>query len=431
MVLWRSAGDVLRWWRSDILGWTQQQAASALNVRPNALSNWERGERAISLDLGQLDVGLKGEGVLEGLMWSNGTPEGLESGQVWTKVFPGESQPVWLWLRSPARRLFIEGEWGVARMETEIELGRNGLFVTVGASLPDSPVVVHLSEPGWADFGFGALPVEMPEAPVISAVTMLERSTADGPLVDMLGTRFQSKLDSGEPGAVDLAGVAPGALDSYTSREGGFGGEQRPIPKRWPALAEGIDSVERQRFARLRVARGLSRGALADRVRTQARLQVSRDTLRRFETDVGRPHDPMLPVALDHVLGAGGRLALLELRSGRGRGSVQFPGFWRGPIWVRFDDPTGPAQAVIQRKTWQREVAFDGPTVIGAHWFDPAAPIRIMAEPTTSWQVGVGRPAGAIPANQGWVPGNIDVAQQAVTEIENAIYTAVDRRHER
>lgn len=429
MVLWRSAGDVLRWWRSDILGWTQQQAAESLNVRPSALSNWERGDRAVSLELADLDEALKGEGVLEGLMWSYGTPRGLEAGRVWTKVFPGESHPVWLWLRSPAERLIFEGEWGVARMETDLQLGPNGLFVTVGASLPDSPVVVHLSEPGWADFGRGALPAEVPGAPVISAITMFERSTAAGPLVDMLGTRFRSRLETGEPDAVDLADTVPAAVDSYTG--GRAGRESRPIPKMWPEVAEGIDSVERQRFARLREARGLSRGTLAERVRAQTGLQASRDTIRRFEIDLGTPHDPMLPVALDHVLGGSGRLALLELRSGRGSGTVPLPGFWRGPIWVRFDDPGGPTQAVLGRKTWQREVPIDGPTLISAHWFDPAAPIRIVADPATTWEVGVGRPAGAIPANQGWVPGTVDVAQQAVTDIEDAIYTALDRRRDR
>jgi transcriptional regulator with XRE-family HTH domain len=427
MVLWRSAGDVLRWWRRDVLGWTQLQAADALNVRANALSNWERGERTTSLDVSELDKALKGEGVLEGLMWSYGTPEGLDPGRVWTKVFPGESRPVWLWLRAPVRRLVFEAEWGVARMETELELGPNGVFVTVGASLPDSPVVIHLPEPGWADFGYGALPRHIPGAPSIAAVTMLERSSAAGPVVDMLGTSLEAKLSSGWRETVGLAEAAPGAVDSYAGR----GRREPKVPRVWPVDIEGIDSVERQRFARLRAARGLSLAALSERLMRQTGLQVGRDTLRRFETDVGEPHDPMLPVALDHALGAAGRLALLELRSGAGDGSVRFPGFWRGPIWLRFDDTGGPRQVVLGRKTWQREVAIDGPTSISAHWFDPTAPIRIRAPASTSWSVGVGRLAGALAANQGWVPSNVDVAKQAVTDIEDAFYSAVDRRHDR
>lgn len=424
---WGSSGAILRWWRSDVLELTQLEAAERLNVRSSALSNWERGARAISVDLAALDEALKGEDALEGLLWAHSTPDGLDPGRDWTKVFPGPLRPVWLWIRSPAGRLAFEGEWGVARLETELEPGPNGIFITVGASIPDSPVVVHLSEPGWADFGFGELPAEIPGAPVVSAVSMFQRSSADGPFMELFSSDLASKLSSRSPDALNLADAAPGAVVSYIS-DSGKASAGEAIPKRWPPDPEGIDVVDRGRFARLRRARGLSLITTAERLADRTGTEVSRDTLRRFETDVGEPHDPLLPVALDLALGADGRLAVLEMRAGRGTGAVAFPSYWRGPIWIRLEDERGDGRVRLQRGNWHRELPFTGPTLVSAHWFDPAVPLRITAETSTTWAVGVGRRSGAEAVDQNWVPASVDTAQQALADTEQAIFTAIDRR---
>lgn len=375
----------------------------------------------MSLDARSLDRALEGEGLLADLLWAHGTPEGMDPGRTWSWVFPGESHSVWMWLRSPAPRVVLEAEWGVARLEEFFELGPNGLFVTVAASLPDSPVVVQLSAPGWADFGSGTLPPEVPGAEVVTAVDLMQRSSARGPLMDMFASTLQSKVDSGAPGAADLARSSPGAIDSYRDRRSRHGD--------WSPDPEGLEAIERQRYARLRQARGLSLAALTSRVDRLTDVEVSRDTIRRFETDVGRPHHPQLPVAIDHALGAGGRLAVCELRAGRGEGSVPFPPYWRGPFWIDFhgDDEAWPASLILRRGHWHREVELDGPSLVGAHWFDPAVPLRIAAPPAVRWTVGVGRRAGARAIDQNWVPTTVDVAKQAVSDIEEAIYGAVRR----
>lgn len=424
MESWRSAGDVLRWWRTDVLGWTQQQAADRLNVRPNALSNWERGERAISVDLVDLDAALEGDRLLADLLWAHGTPDGLDPGRLWSWVFPGESRPVWAWIRSPSHHVVVEAEWGVARMEEHFEIGPNGLFITVGASLPDSPVIIQLSSPGWTDFGTGDPPADLPGAEVIPAIVLMERSSARGPLIDMLSSTFKVKRESRQPELVDLDENAPGAIDSYVDRR------NRWFDGRWQPEPEGIEAIERARYARLRQARGLSLATLAARLRRQTDLEVSRDTLWRFETDVGRPHAPQLPVAVDHALGAGGRLAVSPLRSGHGEASVSVPSYWTGPVWVEITGETEafPATVMLKRGNFLREVELEGPQVVSAHWFDPAVPIRISAPPGIGWTVGVGRRAKTTAIDQGWAPVTMNVAQQAVTEIEEAIYRAVRTR---
>ncbi|MEM9134645.1 MAG: helix-turn-helix transcriptional regulator [Actinomycetota bacterium] len=401
-----------------MLALTQQQAADRLNVQPSSLSNWEREARAISIDLASIDDALKGEGVLESLLWAARTPEGLEPGHVWTKVFPGESCPVWAWIRGTTPTIFLEAEWGVARIDTMLEPGPNGFFITVGASVPDSPVVVHLSEPGWADFGRGELPDEIPGAQILPAVSIFSASSADGRFMEYFRSHMQAELADGDDGV--LESVKRFATDRS---------RRQPVvepQKSWPVSEHGLDPVDRQRFATLRQARDLSRTELAKRVSAATGSPVSRDTVRRFEIDLGQPHDPLLPVALDHVLGADGRLAALELKAGRGPASIGMPPFWRGPIWLAFEAPDDTT-AVLHRNRWKRELPLSGSMLVSTHWFEPDVPLRIDVPDGVSWQVGVGQRPAAEPIDQNWEPISVEEAQDAASKTQAAISTAAER----
>ncbi|MDH4363605.1 MAG: helix-turn-helix domain-containing protein, partial [Acidimicrobiia bacterium] len=101
MVPWESPGDIVRWWRTDVLGLSQQQVAERLSVGSTALSNWEHGTRDISIGFDQIDHALDGNGTLADLLTLVGTPRGLDPCRVWSKVFPGPSRPIWAWIRSP------------------------------------------------------------------------------------------------------------------------------------------------------------------------------------------------------------------------------------------------------------------------------------------------------------------------------------------
>ena len=419
MNVWRSRGDVLRWWRSDVRSLTQQQLAERLCVESSTISNWERDTRTSSLDLAELDGALAGDRALSGLMWGYGTAEGIDAGRVWTKVFPGPSHPVWMWVRGTTPSVAVEAEWGVFRVEMEFDLAANGVFVTVGASVHDSPVVVYLSEPGWVDFGHGELPEQIPEAEVHAAVSHFTPSSADGAFMEL----FRSKLES-DHASDDRAGIDGRRLSDSIAAFVTHRGGDRSVLARWPLRPEGIDAVERAKFARLRNARRLSLPQLADRLAQLTDIEVGRDTLRRFETDVGEPHDRMLPIALDHVLGADGRLAAVEVKAGRGRGTITFPRYWRGPVWLSFDPAELPTPIVLGRGRWQRELRLDGPSLASVHWFDPAVPLRIDAPSTVAWSVGLGRRAGTESIDQNWVPGSVDIAQQAVADAQAAFTRA-------
>ena len=86
---------------------------------------------------------------------------------------------------------------------------------------------------------------------------------------------------------------------------------------------------------------------------------------------------------------------------------------------------------VLRRGNWHREVELDAPRLISAHWFDPTVPLRIDADSEVQWAVGVGRRAGAEAIDQNWVPSTMDTAQQALAEIEDAIYGAVRSKRPR
>lgn len=421
MTFWRTRGDVLRWWRSEVLQLTQHEAAARLCVEPSAVSNWERNTRTSSLELGTLDRALAGDGVLADLMWSYGTAEGIDPGHVWTKVFPGPSAPVWMWIRTLSPAIAIEAEWGVFRFEKRFEVGANGVFVTVGASAPDSPVVVYLSEPGWADFGHGQLPETVPEATVISAVSDITASSADGAFMELFRSTIESELADRQAASGKSDGGGNESLTGFVSQR-----RDRSGLARWPLRPEGIDAVERANFARLREARNLSLPQLAERLAELTDIEVGRDTLRRFETNVGEPHDRMLPIALDHVLGADGRLAAVEVKAGQGSAAVNFPPYWRGPVWLALESTVPDATVVLGRGRWRRELRVKAATLASVHWFDPVVPLRIDAPSSLSWAVGLGRRAGTEAIDQNWVPGSVDIAQRAVADTQQAVSRAID-----
>jgi hypothetical protein len=246
VVPWSSSGDVLRWWRTEILGLSQQQVASRLSVMPTALSNWENGTRTISIDLDLIDSALEGDGVLGGLLWSFGTPNGLEANELWTKVFPGKPTPVWMWIRSRAPSLHVTAEWGIARVEVDIDVPPNGLFITVALSVDEAPVVVHFSEPSWADFGRGDLPDEIPGAVILPANEHASRSAGSGTFYELffrnLGDRFSRSRSR------QLAGLnrsAPRSLAGFFKRfstKGAADLEGCDTASPWPPLPDATDA---------------------------------------------------------------------------------------------------------------------------------------------------------------------------------------------
>ncbi|MFV0258679.1 MAG: helix-turn-helix domain-containing protein [Acidimicrobiales bacterium] len=422
MERWDSPGDIVRWWRTQVLGVSQKQAAARLSTGPTALSNWEAGTRDISIGLDRLDEELGGDGVLSGLLWAYGTCEGLDADTIWTNVFPGPSRPVWMWIRNTEPTIRLESEWGLFRLEADVELPPNGLFVTLGGSVSESPIVVKMSQPGWADFGEGALPQDIPGALVVDAIDLAQPSTAAGMFMDMFSAVMAERIRHEATSSGHTVDGSPG--DQLFSR---FDSRPTRRPHPWPELPTESAPSSRTRFDQLRRARRLSLTATVVRLADQTGIRIGRDTLRRFETGRGRPLDQLLPVGLDHVLGGMGLLAHQVIRSSRGPGVIWFPHFWRSPIWLEFDGP--PDDAVeLHWGGWQRRLVVGPPTLVVSHYCEPSSALRIVAGTDTRWSAGVGRRPGALPINHGWVPSSVDDAREATERTSNALLDALRYR---
>ncbi len=374
-------------------------------------------------DISGIDRAVDADGVLAALLWSLGTPEGLEPQRLWSNCFPGESTPVWMWLRSPSPRIEFAAEWGMYRMEGEFDVGPDGVFCICGVSIDDSALVVELSHPGWVDFGRSELPIEVLDTPVIDAMELVSRATsAGGSFTDMLSSNVAARYEKSRPR--ELAALDETSLRSVESfiRDTG---ESVP-PQQWPRGREGRETLDRPSFTRLREARGLSLTEVARRLEELTGSTCSKDTLRRFESGSGQPADPLLPAALDHVLGGNGHVALVVVASGSGNAAITLPAYWQAPVWIAFDGTSGTDGddvAELGWGDWRRVVRGNLPLTVICH--ASMDPLRVAAAPSIQWVVGLGRREGAWPINSGWVPGSVDTTQQALSRYQDVFVGAV------
>jgi transcriptional regulator with XRE-family HTH domain len=434
VVEWQSRGGLLRWWRTEVAHLSQRALAERLGVARTAVTNWEHDVRLASIDIERIDSAMGGDGALADLLWAFGTPEGLEPGRVWTNVFRGPSCPVWMWIRGATGRVRVDAEWGLYAFATELDLPPNGLFVTVGASIDDSPVSVILSEPGWIDFGRGELPLEIPGAVVVDAVEVMRPSSANREVFnDLLSANLAALFERSPREVRGLGERALRPVASFLDELAKPETSSRP----WPPLPEGIDELDRTRFARLREARKLSLAETAGRLRSMTGASVGKDTLRRFESGKGEPHDPLLPARLDHVLGGNGHLAVMAVLSSERPGSVTFPGFWDAPIWLEFewvgperDDDPGGSRSVAELLWggWRRTVDGDLPLLVICHG-SPRA-LRVDTAPGVRWTAGIGRRLGATPINHAWVPTSVDTTQQAIEDYQGVLIDAMKNKRD-
>jgi hypothetical protein len=181
---------------------------------------------------------------------------------------------------------------------------------------------------------------------------------------------------------------------------------------------------ENDRFERLRQARGLSLVDTATRLARLTGIEVGKDTLRRFETGVGQPHDPLLPAALDCVLDANGHLGMIELRSDSGDAAVHLPPYWYGPVWIAVEGPGRDARFRLRFGDWYRQVRGGLPMLVTIQSWAPETPLRISIDPSVRWTVGIGRRTGAVSVDQNWVPASFGAAQRALRETEQAMMRA-------
>jgi transcriptional regulator with XRE-family HTH domain len=402
--------------------------ADLLGVSRTSVTNWEANSRLMSLRPRDLDEALGAEGTLLHLLWSLAAPQGLEPSRTWTHVYRGPSTPVWMWIRSPSPSIQVEAEWGLYRLSVETELPPNGLFLCVGASVDQSPIVVLLSEPGWIEFGRGPLPASLPAAKLIEAVDVMEPSSVNGDGFQALLARSLRSAARQQPTFNgSRAAKLPSSVSRFLAR---LRQDARAVPANPVVLPEGIDRIERGLFQQLRKARNLSLAETMNRLAESTDLKVGKDTLRRFETGTGNPHDALLAPALDTVLGGNGHLALTVLETGTGPGTIQAPSWWDAPVWLNFEQsdgsPVDGRVADLHWDGWTRTVR--GPITAPLILHGSPQSLRIVTDPDTRWTVGLGRPLGAVSLDRGWLPADVDTAKEALADYQNAFVEALESR---
>lgn len=255
----------------------------------------------------------------------------------------------------------------------------------------------------------------------------MQPSSAGGDFGRLLSSTIVERFENEPPHEIaqlpqDVAKSVEGFLD-HAEQPGGVSATET-----WPAVREGIDQLDRSRFRQMRQARRLSYVDVTQRLAEHTGIKVGKDTIRRFEAGTGQPHQPMLPIALDHVLGGNGRLVLAEISSRSGPGSVSIPEFWQAPVWISFEGGGVGFVAELHWGSWKRRIEGPLPSLVISH--SAMAPLRVVVEPKVRWTVGVGRRNGAVPINHDWVPSSVDTANEALTTYQEALFKAVRHRNE-
>lgn len=167
-------GDIIRWWRSEVAGLTQRDLAGRIGRAPAAISAWESSHTHPSVSLAALDAAMGADGALASLLWSAMTPQELAPCRTWTHIAREPRTTTWIWLRAQrGADIEIEWEWGISTVRATISPDTYGVILTVPLHMPEQPLVVHLSSPGWVDFGHGELPRRPPGIRVIDARTLV------------------------------------------------------------------------------------------------------------------------------------------------------------------------------------------------------------------------------------------------------------------
>lgn len=437
-----SSGSLLRAWRIHE-GMTQDELAAQLFVTPASVSAWETGVRRIARHtLLRLDDEWDARGCLVDLVRAIGTPQGYpEPRRYWPHVFPQDSGPIWIWIRSPAggdpSGRFHAGPNGVV-FASPREDGRKshvrGLFLTVGLWDRRWPMHVMLDEPGWVDFGRGVLP------PWLNGPARVAKAVADIELVDPQDREVgyflarMRRLDRGDPATLgtrmrELFGAE--RYDRYT-RAWQIGGAQGGAPsvtgKGTEPSPPATPAARREVHHRLRVARGMSRADAAAAVSALVHAPatpVTEDHIYNYESG-RRSRVRHLPAMLDVVYDAGGWTChdvVDPQREGPGVFRVDLPAFWVGPITIDVGPDeayNGDARFDITSLWWHNESPL-GP---GARRFTYAVtmrqdPLRITVPAARTVQVHLGHSPRAVDLNRHWVP-----TEQRADEIFDDYLTA-------
>jgi hypothetical protein len=445
-----------------------RKLAAQLGVGHTTIANWESGLRAFDPDdFDRLDQATRAGGTLRDLLWASTTPLALAPREVWTANLSGPNPyllpvtglwrlytPSWVWLREAdeeTEQVAVRLMWGPLVLDIDTH-APGGLLVTTLVSMSNPPIVVRFRRTGWADFGRGQVPDGfgldqvsglslMRRRPTpdfaTAAVTRRIRSTA----ADASGWEQEVVRFTGHDTfvAVALEEEEPTKIEDLRDHE----------VRLWAPASTPDQKVERGNlFRKARRGRGQARAetdrsrmtwadAAAKATALWPEEPISAHQVDRLE-DGGSSDAALILARLDVVYGAGGLLAceqlvnrddhdyvveLEALHPGKRLFAVEFPHWWVGPVWIRFErSPRGEGVVTLRWWPWKKSVSLrTGHTVACRRSSADEPPLKVEAP--VGWRLiaGLGHNPAAYAINDNWVAQN-DAAVEDIIRPGMAAY---------
>lgn len=409
---------LLQFWRQEVLGLSLRAAADRLGLAPATVWQWEQGETKPRLDPFTIDRLLGARGALGGLLWAVDTPAGLAADTQWSRVFRRGADATWIWVRplDPERPPQIATEWGITSARFSLPADPDGAIYWIPLSMPEQPLFVRLTTPGWVDFGQGQPPQRVLDLPVVDSRESVERVGYPSQALGDLARRAAAVAKGRRLAGDDIRRQLPERLaDTLLKVEHG---DQRPswVERVTPSSLDPHqppDDIDRAAYRRLRLARNLSYRELALRLANELDTPVSADTLRRFETRPDQhPRLADLDAAIDLALDADGRLAVRPVANSATSDRLEFPPTWMAPVWIALTGVRRPAVVRLVWGHWTKEIEVEADTVVSMHCVQPHKPLRIESSDDIAWTAGIGYRHGSRPIDRNWLPADLRAATE-------------------
>jgi hypothetical protein len=375
----------------------------------------------------------------------------------WAQNFQAPPTPVWAWLRPagiagdrPAR-LTVTNWWGEALQgRVTLTCTPGGLLLQYPSSVPNPPLEITLSEPGWVDFGRGVIPGDVADDLGTALIDTRRIITFSAPLGQPLDPeeRRVTRRSAAFRRARLLAGrldvswrvLAPHVgmlkpqhnLHALDETSPGPGAALQALITRQDGTPQRQALLSGAQLRALREGRGMSREDVAGQVSgLLPGHPLSTHALEMLEKTGHLPATAGLIAALDHIYRCDGHLGIDHVFDSRtahplpGKPyTVAFPAFYTGPVWIQAiaPDSTGAGSIDLTWAAWRRrQLVRSGTLVTTRKSLPDAKPLIITGPPGWRILAGIGSAPTAQDISHGWHPVSIRAALAMLRDGVDAI----------